>query len=402
MTIATLPLSAIEPSKANPRTAFDAASIEGLAASIKADGLLQNLVVAPVKGKKRRYRLISGERRFRALRLLAERGELAADVAVPADIRQALSAEDTLRLATVENLQRENLPPLDAAAALTQLVQDGERLETLAARTGLSARTIQRRLRLNHLCEAAREGLASGAIDLAQAEALTLGSAEAQARLVERLAEGYAYSAADIKAHLLDDKCPLSRALFPRERYSGTYTSDLFGDDDTTYFDDVSQFFTLQREAVAALAERHAASAAWVEVTEDYRIPGWQYRDAGAGETGGVLINLSPSGEVEVREGLVKRELDARAGGSETAAPAQKARPAYSTPLCRSLAHHKSLAVQALLLADRRKAKEVAAALLLGASDAYEPPLRLKPHDSIRTFAHADSPPAHYAAAERQ
>ena len=95
-----------------------------------------------------------------------------------------------------------------------------------------------------------------------------------------------------------------------------------------------------------------------------------------------------------MREGLVKREIDARAGRSDTAVPAKKARPAYSTPLCRSLAHHKSLAVQSLLLADRRKAKEVAAVLLLGASDAYEPPLRLKPHDSIRTFANADSPPA--------
>ena len=125
--------------------------------------------------------------------------------------------------------------------------------------------------------------------------------------MLEHLAEGCAYSAADIKEHLLDDKCPVSRALFPRERYSGTYTSDLFGDDETTYFDDVEQFFTLQREAVAELAERHAESAAWVEVTEDYRLPAWQYRDAGEGEAGGVLINLSPSGEVEVREGLVKR-----------------------------------------------------------------------------------------------
>ena len=58
--------------------------------------------------------------------------------------------------------------------------------------------------------------------------------------------------------------------------------------------------------------------------------------------------------------------------------------------------------MQSLLLADRRKAKEVAAVLLLGASDAYEPPLRLKPHDSLRTFANADAPPAHYLAAERQ
>jgi hypothetical protein len=58
----------------------------------------------------------------------------------------------------------------------------------------------------------------------------------------------------------------------------------------------VEQFFALQRQAVAALAEQHAETADWVEVSEDYHIPRWQYRQTEDGEASGVIINLSPSG----------------------------------------------------------------------------------------------------------
>ena len=311
MTIQSIPLSSILPPDGNPRTAIDQAGIESLAASIQADGLLQNLVVVPLKGRKPRYRLISGERRYRALKLLEERGVLPDDYAVPVDIRTGLSAEDSLRLATVENLQRENLTPLEEAAAFARLIQDGAPLEDLAARTGLSASTIKRRLALAGLCDETKTALESGALTLAQAEALTLGTHEAQRDLVQRLADGYHYDADDIRDILLERRPSVALARFPLEQYQGTLTTDLFGEDATTYFDDVEQFFTLQRQAVADLAEAYAAKAEWVEVTEHYHIPRWHYRQAEDGETGGVVINLAPSGEVEVLEGLARHEVTA-------------------------------------------------------------------------------------------
>jgi hypothetical protein len=76
------------------------------------------------------------------------------------------------------------------------------------------------------------------------------------------------------------------------------------------YFDDAEQFFALQKEAVEELRKHHEASAAWVKVTEDYRLSDWQYRKAKKKEKGGVLINRSPSGAVEIREGLVKHEIE--------------------------------------------------------------------------------------------
>ena len=267
-----------------------------------------------------------------------------------------------MRIATVENLQRQNLTPLEEAAALTKLIHKGTTLEDVAAQTGLSQTTIKRRLALNGLCEETRAALALGIISLSQAEAMTLGSDEMQRTILEEIERGIAFSADDIKATALDDRPTVASAIFPLEQYTGTITTDLFAEDETSYFDDWEEFLRLQKEAVAQLAKQHEASAAWVEVTEDYRIPDWQYREAEEGEQGGVLINLSPTGRVDIREGLVKREID-RHTAEETAdnpvAP-RKAKPAYSSALCAYIAHHKTAAVQEMLFACPRKAKEVA------------------------------------------
>ena len=74
MTIEMIPLNRLRPSKGNPRKSFDDESIKGLARSILADGLLQNLVAAKPEQGKRKYDLITGERRYRAFTLLVEHG----------------------------------------------------------------------------------------------------------------------------------------------------------------------------------------------------------------------------------------------------------------------------------------------------------------------------------------
>ena len=318
MTMQTVSLSSLEPGRGNPRKAMDRNGLEGLAASISNDGLLQNLVVRPVKGKGQHYRIVSGERRYRALKLLQQRGELDGDFAVPVEIRASLSKDESLRIATVENLQRQNLTPLEEAAALTKLIHKGATLDDVAAQTGLSQTTIKRRLALNGLCEAAQAALAEGSISLSQAEAMTLGGDEMQRNVLEEIESGREFTGDDIKAALLDDRPTVASAIFPLEQYTGTITTDLFAEDETSYFDDADQFFQLQNEAIVQLVKHHEASAAWVEVTEGYRIPDWQYREAEEGEQGGVLINLSPTGRVDIREGLVKREID-RHTAEETA-----------------------------------------------------------------------------------
>ncbi|MGF1611314.1 MAG: ParB/RepB/Spo0J family partition protein [Kiloniellales bacterium] len=394
MSIETVTLSSLEPPAANPRSAIDTATIEGLAASISTDGLLQNLVVT--KGRGKSYRIISGERRYRALKLLEERGAIGGDHPVPVEIRVKLSEAERLRLATVENVQRENLPPLDEAKAFAALIRKGASLDDLAARTGLSVTTIRRRLVLNDLCKEVRAALAEGAVSLAQAEALTLGDFETQRTILEEIESGHDdLSAAAIRAHLLDDRPSVAMAVFALEQYSGTITTDLFAEGETSYFDDSEQFFTLQQAAVEKLVQQYEGKAAWVEITNSYRIPDWQYEKAGEGEPGGVLINLSLSGRVEIREGLAKQEIDpdTRAVTAENPVAPKKPKAAYSAPLCRHIGWHKSLAVQELLLSHPRKAREIAAVDRL---------VNLAPHEGVQQLERQEERGDAYAAVEAQ
>lgn len=122
MTTQILKLNQIEQVDSNPRKTFDEQSLEGLAQSILTDGLLQNLVVAKPKGKKKKHPIICGERRFRALKLLLERGDIDKDYEVAVEIKEGLNDDEILRMATVENVQRENLPPLEEAQAIATLI----------------------------------------------------------------------------------------------------------------------------------------------------------------------------------------------------------------------------------------------------------------------------------------
>lgn len=374
MTMQSVSLSALEASTANPRRRIDRKTIEGLAASIRTDGLLHNLVVSPLKGKRGHYSIVSGARRFHALKLLEDRGELPEDFAVAVEVRDDLSKDQTLRIATVENLQRQNMTPLEEAASLTKLVHKGVTLDDVVAQTGLSATTIKRRLALNGLCKEAKALLAKGGLTLSQAEALTLGSDEAQRSILEEIARGDEFSAEGIKATQLDDRPTVALAIFPVEQYTGTITTDLFAEDETSYFDDAEQFLTLQKEAVAQLVRHHEASASWVEVTESHHIPDWQYRKASKRQKGGVLINLSPTGRVEIREGLAKRSIDRKTAAETMDHPAapQKRKAAYSSALCAHIAHHKTAAVQEMLLANPRKAREVSVVERLTGFEAHE------------------------------
>ncbi|MCP5299051.1 MAG: ParB/RepB/Spo0J family partition protein [Chromatiaceae bacterium] len=394
MTLQSISLSQLVPSKANPRKLFDGAALEGLAASIRSDGLLQNLVVTPSKGKKKGFAIISGERRYRAMKLLEGRGELPEEFTVPVEVRSDLSKEGRLRLATVENLQRADLTPLEQTAALTKLVKGGVKLDEVAAQTGLSPATIKRRLALNGLCTDAKVALDEKEITLAQAEALTLGTQQDQIDFLDEIVRGAAdLNPSYIRECLIDERPCVADAIFPLERYSGTITTDLFAEDEASYFDDADQFYTLQKQAVEELASHHRENAPWVEVTEGWRIPDWQYEDAPEGEQGGVLINLSPRGVVELREGLVRTDLDedtAHAISENPLAP-PKRKASYSAPLRRILAHHKSMAVQEVLLSAPRTAKDVASVRSF---------MALKPHECIGALSRADDPQGAYRVLE--
>lgn len=374
MTIQTLTISQIQPSILNPRKFFDDATIEELAQSIKTDGLLQNLVVLKPKGKAKKHNIIAGERRFRAISHLIETGELDKDFPVRVEIKEGLSDDEALRIATVENVQRENLSPLEEAEALSVLVKGGEELDNIIAQTGLSAATIRRRLMLLNLTEKVKEALATKKITLAQAEALTIGKPEDQDEVVDDVIEGYYTAPDEIKDKLVGELPTLSMAIFPQELYTGTFTKDLLAEADSTFFDDVEQFESLQKQAAEQKVAEYAETHDWAVLEEGYRFNKWEYDEAEEGEKGGVVVFLANDGNVTIHEGLVKTKA---AASTSKALKATKEKDFYPTPLRRYMGMHKSAAVQAALLGNPRKAKELVVANKLA---------RFKPHDGLRYF----------------
>lgn len=358
-----VPLSALVPGNKNPRTTVDQEAIEELAASIKRDGLLQNLIVKPLPSG--RFRVAAGNRRLRALRLLRRRGEIEESHPVPVEMRK-LSPRESFRLATVENVQREQLPPMDEAEAFAVLLQKGMSIDALAVQVGVGIATVKRRLALASLCPEAKALVRAGELALDLAEALTLGTIQTQREVLARIGSGYVLEADDIRYLLIEGKPTAAMALFPLAEYQGSVTTDLFGAPETTYLDDTEEFRRLQEAAVERLVVEHQAADKWVEVIRGYTAPWWQYRQAEEGEAAGTVIHLAPNGRVEIREDLARHEIEEKTS-AVTRAPSGDAhkRSPYTAALVRYVACQKSLAVQAALLERPRRAKEVAALMLL-------------------------------------
>lgn len=394
MTLKTVPLSALCPSKDNPRRHIDKAAIAGLADSIKADGVLQNLVVD--KNGDGTYRVISGSRRLLALKLLKRQGVIEGDYKVPVEIR-TLEDGEALRIATIENVQRSDLEPIDEAEAFARMLQNGASIDDLAAKTGLSEQTIRRRVALSDLCTEVKEAVQKGEVTLGLAEALTLGTHDQQRAILQDLREGAELDRDSIREMLCAEKPTAAIAIFPLEQYTGTLTRDLFADEDTTYFDDVDQFFALQKQALEALADKHRQKAAWVDVFNSYSVPWWQYGEARKGRRGGVVINLHPSGRVEVKNGLARHAVKQEVVEATKETPeAPKERSEVSAGLIRYAALHKSIAVQAALQQNPRKAKEVAVVcLLLGLTPGKR--LRIEVHPCITAWDASEKKPKAFA-----
>jgi ParB family transcriptional regulator, chromosome partitioning protein len=379
----TVPLSTLVAPKGNPRRNFDKKSIEGLAQSIKHNGLIHNLTVEPLKGGK--YRVVAGQRRFLALQHLSKTGEIEGSYKVPVRMDKKASATDLDRLATVENVQREALDPIDEAEAFAKLLGEGTRLEDVALETGVSAQTIKRRVALADLAPEVKAAVRAKAVSLSVAEALTLAAPKEQKAWLRDLKRNAGLDARYVRSLILEAKPSAAIAIFALEKYQGTYTKDLFAEKDATYFDDKDQFVILQKEAVDALAEQYRRSFSWVELNTEHSVSWWQYREAKKKDAAGVVIHFSPTGRVEVRKNLARQQVDPKAANGKGETKKPKQRPAISKATWRYANAHKTLAVQMALMDNPRKAKEAAAVLLLHGSPGAS--ISLKAHEALRELA---------------
>ncbi|HUN67396.1 MAG TPA: ParB/RepB/Spo0J family partition protein [Burkholderiales bacterium] len=165
--MATLPVGAIRPGKYQPRTRMDEQALAELAASIRAQGLMQPLLVRPVGGpnERDRYELIAGERRWRA-------AQIAGLSEVPVLVRE-VPDNAALAMALIENIQREDLNPIEEATGLQRLVDEFRMTHEQAAdAVGRSRSATTNLLRLLKLAKPVQALVMQGSLEMGHARAL--------------------------------------------------------------------------------------------------------------------------------------------------------------------------------------------------------------------------------------
>ena len=158
-----IPIEFIQPGKYQPRTYFAEESIAELSDSIKAQGVIQPIVLRPIGDD--RYEIIAGERRWRA-------AQLAGIEKIPAVIR-SVDDESALAMSLIENIQREDLNPLEEATALQRLIDDFQFThQEVADAVGKSRSAVTNTLRLTQLAPPVAEMLVAGDLEMGHARAL--------------------------------------------------------------------------------------------------------------------------------------------------------------------------------------------------------------------------------------
>lgn len=200
-----VPLSLIDPNPAQPRTAIRPEALEQLARSIQESGVVQPILVRPTPNG--RFQIVAGERRFRAAQKLGHS-------TIPAVVR-VVADDRILEFALVENIQREELTPIEEAQALRRLQDElGLTQEALAGKVGKDRATVANTLRLLRLPAEVREELQRGTLSAGHARALLPIEDQATLRALATLAIKQGLSVRQVEARvqaLRNPKTPKAR-----------------------------------------------------------------------------------------------------------------------------------------------------------------------------------------------
>ncbi len=220
-----IPVASIRPNPHQPRKSFGQDSLDELKASISIYGVLVPVIV---RRRGEHFELVAGERRWRASAALQRE-------TIPAIVRE-IGDRDTLEVAIIENLQRENLNPLEEAAGFSSLIDEyGLTQEEVAHRVGKSRPVIANGLRLLQLPDAVKAMLADGRLSAGHGRALLAAPAERRVPLAERaFNEGLSVRALEaltgaVTTETATAKSPKLRELSPDEHDFESRLRERFG-----------------------------------------------------------------------------------------------------------------------------------------------------------------------------
>ncbi|CAB3739816.1 hypothetical protein R8871_06537 [Paraburkholderia graminis C4D1M] len=271
--VITVPYSSLRPSPLNARTQ-PLSGIPGLAANIRAKGLLQNLVVHEMKGgrtRQRRYGVCAGQRREAALDLLFEQKHIAADYPVPVRI---VSEGDALAISLIENSEREGLDPFDVLRAYRMLAEEGRSVDYIAALFSASPLTVRRRMKLANVSPKLLALLREDAITLDQLAALALADDHDTQERIWFDANDWQRQPNYLRQAITRAEIDASRSRLVRfvcvtayEAAGGYVRRDLFSDDENAgYIADAELLQKLVAQKLDAAAEEVLAEGwGWIE-----------------------------------------------------------------------------------------------------------------------------------------
>ena len=279
--IRSIPLDRLKPSPANVRkTSAGKAAFDELKASIAAHGLLENLVARssePAEDGGERFAVIAGARRLAALNALAQEGALDTDHPVPCRIVANGAIDGELSLA--ENVVRAAMHPADQVEAFGALALAGATVADIAARFGVSERTVEQRLRLGHVAPELLDAYREDKIDLAilKAFAVTTDRARQVAVWEQVRDQGYRPTDWQIRRMLTEDRVPAGAALAryvgvdAYEAAGGAVLRDLFADEyeNGVWLEDPALLMKLALERLKVAADELATRWKWAEARLD-------------------------------------------------------------------------------------------------------------------------------------
>ena len=274
--IRDIPLSRLALAPENVRkTPADESAQAQLSASIRAHGLLENLVARPDgtdDDGNERFAVVAGGRRLAALQALADDGALDADHPVPCRVAPDANGGE---LSLAENVVRVAMHPADQVVAFTALARDGASVAAIAARFGVSERLVEQRLRLGNAAPELLDAYRDGAIGLETLKAFAVTpDTERQLAAWERVsAQDYGPSAWQVKRLLTEERVPGSAALArfvgveAYEAAGGPVMRDLFADEheDGAWFEDPALLNDLAMTKLKAVADELSTRWKWAE-----------------------------------------------------------------------------------------------------------------------------------------
>ncbi len=392
-----VPFNRLRASPLNPRKTFDHGDLMELAGSLHAQGMLQPVTARPDPENPGGYEVVIGGRRLRAAELLVDDGHWSEDHGIPATIRD-LDDLAALAMATAENVQREDMHPLEEAEAFLELRKRGQSTAEIAATIGKTQRWVQERLRIaESLTSDCKERFLDGILSLAEARELSRGPAQVQQAVLAKVKQqkeyGYPCDAGTVRHIMTDPFPPVTAAIFDRALYDGEIIAagdevdeaddaggETEGEADPEYFADVDQFHRLQEAAIAEKIETLSAKWPWVDRIDQHYWHPSHYdsgyttdQKKGEGDPGMVVWVNPDSLAVEVYGKLWReKKATAQRRGVETTGEKAERDPiekigAGRRVLARNV---KTRAIQSELSGNFTVALQVACTALMGANAA--------------------------------